>query len=60
VDIGDAKGSDRRPLVLCRPTPMATKVIRMTELESVATVRSDLPLHWPETVPVVLATSPAA
>jgi anti-anti-sigma factor len=36
-----------RTLVLCRPTPMALRVIQMTGLDKVATVRSDLPVHWP-------------
>jgi Anti-anti-sigma regulatory factor (antagonist of anti-sigma factor) len=40
-------GRARRPLVLCRPTPMALRVIQMTGLDKVASVRSDLPL-WPD------------
>jgi anti-anti-sigma factor len=40
-------GRVRRPLVLCRPTPMASRVIQMTGLDKVASVRPDLPL-WPD------------
>jgi anti-anti-sigma factor len=47
VDIGNAEGRARRPVVLCRPTRMACKVIQMTGLDNFATVRPDLPLDWP-------------
>ena len=36
-----------RPLVLCRPTPMARRVIDLTDLDKLATLRSDLP-PWPD------------
>jgi WhiB family transcriptional regulator, redox-sensing transcriptional regulator len=39
-------GRARRNLVLCRPTPMALRVIQLTGLDKLANVRSDLPL-WP-------------
>jgi anti-anti-sigma factor len=38
----------RRRLVLCRPTPMASRVISMTGLDGIAQVRPDLPPLWPE------------
>ena len=34
-----------RTLVLCRPTPMALRVIQMTGLDKVATVQPDLSAH---------------
>lgn len=40
-------GRARRPMVLCRPTSMARRVIQMTGLDKLASVRSDLPL-WPD------------
>jgi len=45
-----AVGTDgrRRPLVLCRPTSAARRVIRMTGLDELASVRSDLPSAWPD------------
>jgi anti-anti-sigma factor len=43
-------GKDRRPLVLCRPSPMALRVIHMTGLDELATVRPDLPPIWPDTL----------
>jgi anti-anti-sigma factor len=49
VHIGN-NGTDHRPLVLCRPSPMAVRVIHMTGLDEVATVRPDLPPLWPETL----------
>jgi anti-anti-sigma factor len=49
VHVGD-NGKDRRPLVLCRPSPMAVRVIGMTGLGELATVRPDLPSLWPETL----------
>lgn len=55
VHIGN-NGRARRPLVLCRPSPMAGRVIHMTGLDELATVRPDLPSQWPDTLdePVVL------
>jgi anti-anti-sigma factor len=41
-----------RTLVLCRPTPMALRVIQMTGLDKVATVQPDLPAHWPGEMPL--------
>jgi anti-anti-sigma factor len=38
---------DRRPMVVCRPTPMALRVIGMTGLDEFASVRPDLPPLWP-------------
>jgi anti-anti-sigma factor len=46
VHIADS-GRVRRPLVLCRPTPMARRVIGLTDLDKLATLRSDLP-SWPD------------
>jgi anti-anti-sigma factor len=46
VHVGNADGPGRT-LVLCRPTAMALRVIRMTGLDKLATVRSDLPAQWP-------------
>jgi anti-anti-sigma factor len=43
-------GRARRPLVLCRPTGMARRVIEMTGLDELATVRPDLPPEWPDTL----------
>jgi anti-anti-sigma factor len=59
VSIGSSKGA-RRPVVLCRPTAMACKVIRVTGLEQLATIRPDLPPQWPEAGPVDPVKSPAA
>ncbi|MGZ4665411.1 MAG: STAS domain-containing protein [Frankiaceae bacterium] len=47
VRISNAKGFTRRPLVLCRPTPMARKVLQMTGLDQHASTRPDLPPLWP-------------
>jgi anti-anti-sigma factor len=44
-DIGD-DGAGR--LVICRPGPMATRLIHLTGLDAVASVRADLPSHWPD------------
>jgi hypothetical protein len=41
--IADANGHACRPLVLCRPTPMARLVIHMTGLDRLASDRPDLP-----------------
>jgi anti-anti-sigma factor len=54
VHVGN-NGKDRRPLVLCRPSPMAVRVIHMTGLDELATVRPDLPPLWPETLEEPLA-----
>lgn len=49
VHVGN-NGKSRRPLVLCRPTPMALRVIHMTGLDELASVRPDLPELWPATL----------
>ena len=56
VHVGN-NGRARRPLVLCRPTAMARRVIQMTGLDELATVRPDLPPLWPDTFdePVTLS-----
>ena len=36
-----------RPLVLCRPTAVARRMIRITRLDEFASVRADLPRQWP-------------
>jgi anti-anti-sigma factor len=40
VQLANAVGRARRPLVLCRPTPMARKVIHMTGLDQLSSGRS--------------------
>jgi anti-anti-sigma factor len=40
-------GPTRRPLVLCRPTPAARRMIHLTGLDEHAVVRADLPRQWP-------------
>jgi anti-anti-sigma factor len=40
-------GDTRRPMVLRRPTPMALRVIRITGLDQLASVHSELPPQWP-------------
>ena len=40
-------GNVRRPLVLCRPTRAARRMIHLTGLDEVAIVRPDLPRQWP-------------
>jgi anti-anti-sigma factor len=55
VHVGN-NGRARRPLVLCRPTAMARRVIEMTGLDELATVRSDLPPLWPENLDDPVAT----
>jgi anti-anti-sigma factor len=40
-------GGERRPFVLCRPTRLALRVIRMTGLDEFAIVHAELPLLWP-------------
>ncbi len=49
VHVGN-NGKDRRPLVLCRPSPMALRVIHMTGLDELASVQQDLPPSWPDTL----------
>jgi len=46
AQLGD-DGKARRPLVLCRPTPVARRMIHITGLDERATVRPDLPRQWP-------------
>ena len=48
MHLADARGRVQRPLVLCRPTPLGDRVIRITGLDMVAEVRPDLPSDWPE------------
>jgi anti-anti-sigma factor len=43
----DNDGHARRPLVLCRPTPVARRMIHITRLDEFASVRADLPRQWP-------------
>ena len=43
-DLGD---DGARPLVICRPGPMASRLLHLTGLDAVANVRDDLPPHWP-------------
>jgi anti-anti-sigma factor len=43
-DVGDGA----RLLVICRPGPMASRLIHLTGLDTVATVRPDLPAQWPD------------
>ncbi len=43
-DLGD---DGARHLVICRPGPMASRLIHLTGLDAVASVRADLPPHWP-------------
>jgi anti-anti-sigma factor len=50
VHITDS-GRVRRPLVLCRATPMARRVIALTDLGKLATLRPDLP-SWPDSADV--------
>jgi anti-anti-sigma factor len=40
-------GHARRPLVLCRPTRAARRMIHITRLDEFASVRADLPRQWP-------------
>jgi anti-anti-sigma factor len=48
--VGTADGQAGRTLVLCRPRPMARRIIEVTGLDRLATVRPDLPPLWPEPV----------
>jgi anti-anti-sigma factor len=52
VQVGNAVSGNRRHLVLCRPTPIARKVIHLTGLELFASVRPELPELWPAIAPV--------
>jgi anti-anti-sigma factor len=47
VQLGN-NGRASRALVLCRPTPAARRVIHMTGLDELASVRADLPALWPD------------
>ncbi|MGZ4572945.1 MAG: STAS domain-containing protein [Blastococcus sp.] len=51
VHISGRPGRPHRPMVLCRPTPMALRIIKMTGLDLVASIRQDLPPLWPEPGP---------
>jgi len=46
VQVGSVASGARPQLVLCRPTPMARKVIHLTGLELLANVLPDLPEPW--------------
>jgi anti-anti-sigma factor len=52
VQVGNGVGQARRQLVLCRPTPMARKVINVTGLDLFASVQGELPERWPDISPV--------
>ena len=52
MHLADVRGQITRPLVLCRPSSLGRKVIRITGLDQVAEVRTDLPTDWP--VPVAV------
>ncbi len=43
-DLGD---DGTRHLVICRPGPMASRLIHLTGLDTLASVRDDLPPDWP-------------
>ena len=60
VQVGNAEGRARRQLVLCRPTPMARKVIHLTGLESFASIHPELPELWPDMAPVDSASPTSA
>jgi anti-anti-sigma factor len=47
LHVGGSERSTPRPLLLCRPRPMARRVIHATGLEDVAVVQTDLPASWP-------------
>ena len=47
VQVGNREGQAPRELVLCRPPPMARKVIHLTGLDLFASVQGELPEHWP-------------
>ena len=40
-------GPARRPMVLCRPSAAARRMIHITRLDEFASVRPDLPRQWP-------------
>jgi anti-anti-sigma factor len=46
VHIGNNDAGARRSLVLCRSSPMTLRVIHLTGLDKVATLRPDLPPLW--------------
>jgi anti-sigma B factor antagonist len=48
LHVGGSARHSPRQLVLCRPRPMARRVIQVTGLEDVATVQADLPALWPQ------------
>jgi anti-anti-sigma regulatory factor len=52
LHLADVRGAIRRPLVLCRPTLLGRKVIRITGLDKVAEIWPDLPSDWPAAVAV--------
>jgi hypothetical protein len=52
VQVGNAEGRARRQLVLCRPTPMARKVIHLTRLELFASVHPEMPEPWHNIAPL--------
>jgi anti-anti-sigma factor len=47
LHLADARGQIQRPLVLCRPSPLGRKVIRITGLDQAVEVQPDLPAEWP-------------
>jgi anti-anti-sigma factor len=47
LHVRGSEGRSPRHLVLCRPRPMARRVIEVTGLEDLATVQTDLPALWP-------------
>jgi len=58
VHVGN-DGKGRRPMVLCRPSAMALRVIHMTGLDELASVQPDLPPNWPDALsePMTLRAS---
>ena len=52
MHLADVRGRIQRPLVLCRPSSLGRKVIRITGLDQVAEVQPDLPSDWPVAVAV--------
>jgi anti-sigma B factor antagonist len=47
LHVRGGEGRSPRHLVLCRPRPMARRVIEVTGLRDLATVQTDLPALWP-------------
>ncbi len=47
MHLADARGQIQRPLVLCRPSLLGRKVIRITGLDQVAEIQPHLPAEWP-------------